>query len=109
MREDTEWVIDGEELQAWEAEMERLRREMDQAYGQDYELLVKIGEIRDRGLSRNPGEGLRFAIITEDEGKQLKEINSEAASVTKRMGVLMKQATAHLARYPRPKPRPRGI
>jgi hypothetical protein len=103
----TEWVIDREELEVWEAEMERLRREVGEAYTEHYEVLGKLAEIQERGLARNPGEELRFAIITAAEAEELKKLGSEAESVTRRMGILMEQATAHLARFPRPKPRVR--
>jgi hypothetical protein len=105
MGQDIEWVIDAEELEAWEAEMERLREEMGEAYRQHYEVLGKLAKIKERGLARNPGEGLRFAVITGPEADELEELVSEGESVRKRMGELMKLATAHLARFPRQKPR----
>jgi hypothetical protein len=107
MREDTEWVIDAEELKAWEAEGEEIKRALDPLLARWWEILAKYEEIRERGLTRNPGEGLRLAIITPDEEKELATLNSEAESVCQAIGFWMNRLTDHVARFPRPKPRPR--
>ena len=108
MNQTTEWVIDSEELEAWMAEGEEIKKALDKLWEQYYQSLAEYGNIEERGLARNPGEGLRYAFITPEEGKELEKLNSEMESVTKAIGVWIKRMGDHAARFPRPKPRPRN-
>ncbi len=108
MRQDERpaWAIDGEELKAWDAQTEKINRELDALLERWRGLLMEYAEIRDRGLSRNPGEGLRFAIITAEEQAELKRIDAEMKVAADQMVPWLRELSAHPARFPQPRPHP---
>ena len=99
------WAIDGEELKAWEAQTDKINRELGALLERWHALLMEYAEIRDSGLSRNPGEGLRFAIITSEEAAELHRIDAEMKAVGDKMAPWLRELADHAARFPRPKPR----
>jgi len=99
------WAIDSEELKAWEAQADKINRELGALLERWHGLLMEYAEIRDSGLSRNPGEGLRFAIITSEERAELQRIDAEMKAVGDKMAPWFRELAAHAARFPRPKPR----
>lgn len=107
MGQDIEWVRDAEELEAWKVESERILRKLDPLnikYGQG---LMELIGLRDRGLARNPGKGLRPAIFTSDEVEEMDRLLSELQSVNEALDAVGRELEAHRTRYPRPQPRPR--
>jgi len=107
MDQDIEWVRDAEELEAWKVESERILRKLDPLHTRYGQGLTELLRLRDRGLARNPGKGLRPAIFTSDEVEEMDRLLSELQALNEALDAVSRELMAHHTRYPRPQPRPR--
>lgn len=107
MADDTEWVIDGEQLRRWEEEGKGLKQEADELVVGWWEHFRWVTDFFERGVPSAPAGPIVVVSWSPQEQSELEQHAAEMERLVTLMVQKTVEAAVHAAHFPRAKPRPR--
>lgn len=105
MGDDTEWVVDGEQLRRWQEEGEGLKQEADELVGGWWEHFRWVTDFFARRVpSAPPGR----ILVVDWSPQEMADLDQHAGELERLVTLMVQktvEAAVHAAHFPRPKPR----